>query len=575
MRDLYRLMPLPLVAVACNAALGLDPGRPWPEDSSGAGGEAGPNGQGGSALASVGGRGAATSGGSSGTIGNPGGVAGNAARGGTDDGGMGGSGGTADPGGAGAGGMPPCSSIECRKQGFDLCMNGGCADITSEDCSIVLGSEWIDDDPEAEPFVIGACGRFDPATIETLPFYWTLKLAMKEFTEYGPIPIGGVERRPVLLLCHAPPDSDVTPVFRGFNHLVGTVGVSAILNFLASRLELHEAVRLGLALKDVFVVDYGGANSRLLRLEDGGRLWHMLGDTALVSFPFVPLVQRVEEHLNPGASTGQAARPTRLALLRNDRGEEYELLIAASLASSLRINGAPVNAQPDAFFYVTWDPRVPLIDRARMVADFEPDIVVDFGGESDMAAMIDTAMRDSALPPPFYVFPPTQTGSRALLDNIAMDSSLRTRMVGMNHAAAEDTTLYDAYLGRVELLAADELDAQRWESLYDATYFLLYSAVAGGPTGTRMSEGMARLVTGRQRDIGPENIASVIDALADPQGTLSFHGTLGKPDFHWTGSRIAYANAWCVSEDLDFMTDVLRYDPDTGELTGTFPCFPF
>jgi hypothetical protein len=173
--------------------------------------------------------------------------------------------------------------------------------------------------------------------------------------------------------------------------------------------------------------------------------------------------------------------------------------------------------------------------------------------------------------------PPSRAFTPELFNQVLADSSLRTRVVGLNYAAAIDTALYDAYLRRLAVILPPNFDASSTENYYDAVYFLVYAAVGGGSGGTNMSAGMARLLAGPRYDIGPDGIDAIVDRLLLRSDTsLSFYGTLGPPDFDKpTGSRVAYSNAWCVDAQLRYVMDVLRYDPFSRELSGTFSCFNF
>jgi hypothetical protein len=576
--------------MACNEVLGLDAGKPENGGGGGSAGAAAANG--GFAMAPN--TGGTDSGGEGGMTGGTGARAGNGSsgntQGGSDVGGNGGQGGGdsgpggsgADAGNAGSGGDGSCSSTtDCRERGFEwpyLCSRGTCVDVTSNECTTVLGAEWVDTSPEDEPYLVGAYARFDVADRDTFDFYWALKLAMQEFTDYGPIPIDGAKRRPVMILCNSPLGSDMTAMFRGLAHLIDRLEISAIL-MLPPRLEMQAAAQYAFVSnqKDVFLLDFGGANFDMLRLDDGGRLWHMLGDTYLMALPFVPLVERVEEHVNPGASSGGAQRPTKLALVADPANDGYHRDVSQNLRAILRINGAPVDgAAPDTFLDV---PIAAVATIPAQVAEFEPDIVVDYlGAAAALQADIDSAMRAKGKAPPFYVLPADRLGSAELVNAVRADSTLRTRIVGINYGSATDSTLYRDYLERVDAFVPAEVDLRFIENVYDSVYFLLYAAVAGGSGGTQLQEGMRRLVAGTpRRDVGPgDAIQSVLDRLANPDARLSLYGASGEPDFHLpTGARIQYGSVWCIDENLDWAPDEMRYDPVTEALVGTLSCFPF
>jgi hypothetical protein len=330
--------------------------------------------------------------------------------------------------------------------------------------------------------------------------------------------------------------------------------------------------------KDVFFLDFAGANGPMLTLADGGRLWHMLGDSVLMALPFVPLVERVEEHVNPGASSGAAARPTRLALVADPTHDGYHRDVSEMLRRTLRINGALVDtAAPGTFLDV---PIGAVATIPAQVAAFGPDIVVDnFGyfGTPPLAPDIDSAMRAQGKAPPFYVLGAQRLGSAELRNAVRSDETLRTRIVGINYGGAFDSTLYRDYLERAEAFVP-EVDITLIENVYDSVYFLLYAAVAGGSGGTQLHEGMRRLVANTpRRNVGPgDAITSVLDRLANPDARLSLYGASGAPDFHMlTGARLQYGSVWCIDENFDWALDQMRYEPVTEALVGTLSCFPF
>jgi hypothetical protein len=593
---LQRSFLLLVVVFGCNETLGLHAGRPRPEETGGTAGN------GASAGSGVGGDGTSgTSGTSGGTNAGESGASGEAgsspsggtagARGGSGGAGAGGSSGES---GAGAGGGGACSTVECRAQGFDFCIEGQCADVTSPECDTILGDEWIEDDAEAEPHVIGALTRFDAEDPEAYRFYANLELAMQEFSAHGRIPIDGSERRPVLLLCHAPPRSgDLQPFRNALTHLIQDLDVSSILMFLLSRAELYALVegRLAGLGEDVFFLDYAGATFDLLYLPDDvnddptfdpdlpshifGRLWHMLGDTSLMLESFVPLVERIEARVNPAPASGGTAEPTRLAFATGaSNGYDDELAFWLSHeTSALRINGARIGVQPEQVRSVMGF----AVTAADELAAFGADIVLDFSGNAGLIPLVDAAYRARSASPPFYVLPPARSRWPILLEQIENDESLRTRILGLNYASATDLTLYNEYMRRLRAVGPSGVDLESMENVYDAVYFAIYAAVAGTPGGTGQAKGFLRLLTGPRRDIGPNTIQSVVDRLRlSSEATLSLHGPGGTPDFHRpTGSRMAYGNVWCIDENIEYVADALRYDPMAADFPGSLPCFAF
>jgi hypothetical protein len=461
-------------------------------------------------------------------------------------------------------------------------VNGTCATITTPDCARILGDEWLNDDPEAEPYIFGALTRI--GELEDDPYYWNLKLAMQEFSAHGRISIEGEERRPVLLVCHGSPDvTDREPLWRGLDQLIDGLGVSSILMLLASRPALEDLVRRTWFDRqdDVFFLDLHGATRALKGYYpespdwDRGLLWHMQGDTDALAFPYVPLVERIEELVNPGASTGSAAEPTRLVVV-TAFANEFDGEIAAVLSdfeyeSPLRLNGMPVQAQLEQVRAVPYDTS----DVGARIAEFEPHIVLDFGQRMMLA---EEAFRDLGIPPPFYVLQPGTFRIPGSFDDAFVDyPSLRSRLVSLHHPFIGDPSLYQQYLDRLDASDAQDTpllgEVEEAVTVYDAVYFLIYSAVAGGRGGTGKAAGFERLVVGPQRHIGPEGMASVLTRLANEADTLSLDGPAGNFGFDVpTGGRIAFANVWCIDSNNQFVTDALRYDHARLGFTGTLSC---
>jgi hypothetical protein len=567
--------------LGCNEVFGLEPGALGETGGVAGAMTAGSNGLGGGAAGPSGGGTGGTNGGTmvAGTGATPGGLAGasgaGAQQGGTDAGGSG-----ADGGEGGA--LPgACSTTtDCKEQGFDwphICRSGKCIDITTDHCNILIGAGAIQ--PEPEPFIIGVYLNFDvphPSSVGSSKVYWSVRLAVEEFIDQGGIPIGGEKRLPLMLLCIPPNQTSEDPaaLMRGMiDHLVDTVGVPGVLmltqgaevDFLA-RYALHDRS------KDVFFVHHGGTIPELENLDDDGRVWHMLGSDLDLAPIYVPLVERVEEHVNPGRT-----RATRLLLLQSSFSNFFGGRLPAALSTTLRINGALASAQLDTnYFQVT--PAGNLEDVAASIAELEPDIIVDLD-RTWFYPLIDAAARSRGPKLPFYVVPPSQAFNSYLLGAMYDDPSLRTRVAGVNLASAEETAMYDGYVTRINQIAPFNMVG--YENLYDSVYFLLYAAAAAGTSrelnGRALRDGMRRLLDGEEHEIGPNQIDTILGILTeDTESSIRFLATMGAPDFNRnTGARIVGGSVFCVRDDLTFAYDVLRRNSLTGTLSGTFPCYDF
>jgi hypothetical protein len=436
---------------------------------------------------------------------------------------------------------------------------------------------------------------------------------MQEFSAFGRSEIEGEERRPVLLLCHGPVPAPtpamggLVPLEAALDHLTG-LGVSSVLMLLESRLEVELLVRRSLldpGYHDLFFLDVGGGtgwvfflDTGLLNLDDSGRLWHMRGDTQSLALPFGPLVRRIEELVNPGASTGNAAEPTRLAMVYGTE-DEFDRELFGWLADDI---STPLSINTTSFVEELLQyNRILIIDKdhedeerrsmEEQVANFGAHIVLFFTGNEALVPKLERAYADAGARPPFYVFGSEFTRRPSLLGHVDIESLLpaRTRMIGLNFASADDPTLYQAYRLRISAIApglyenVNEWRVKPFATVYDATYYLVYAAVAGGPGGLAKAAGFRRLISGPRHEIGPGGIESVVARLSRADTTVSLSGPSGDFPFHApTGGRIAFSNAWCIDEgpidndflnNLEYVFDVLRYDNALRDFTGTITCF--
>jgi hypothetical protein len=254
----------------------------------------------------------------------------------------------------------------------------------------------------------------------------------------------------------------------------------------------------------------------------------------------------------------------------------FESALARLAEAVADTNGRPMIDFPDTYRMVSASGRADTA--AREAALFAPDIVIDFAG---LYPRIDGWVSTLSGKPPFYILPPSQAHSPVLLEEVADDPSLRTRVIGVNHAGpdADHKPIYDAYLERFAAISPANVDGAASVNVYEAVYFLTYAAVAGGTGGTNMNRGMTRLLgllTNSRRDIGPAAIDSVVELLGS-EPSLSLHGALGPPGFHsYSGARRVPASAWCIDENLRFAMDVLSIGPDEHgrtNLVGDFRCY--
>ena len=498
--------------------------------------------------------------------------------------------GAADPGIA----DPPAVCVEqadCSllyDDGPHACIAGACVPLLDDrpldgspggECRVVLGAENLRSD--IPPFFFGALAWVTDRNLLD-PTSQDIGLAVEEFSTHGGVKIGGETRLPVGVVCNV---ADVSPesLDRSLDHLVDDLGIRAVVASIGDSTELARSFErlYRERQRDVFLLSPFQSDELLSALDDDGLVWQMLGSPLSVADAYPPLVRRVERHLDPHDEDG-SPRPVRLALVNDDQLPYPDIAnrIDATLIfndKTPRENGADYYRR---FRFVGTPDDERVMD--ELVA-FEPDIVVGAMRAGFLRRVPELEARLASSAPelhPFYVLSPSdanvvQTSPPSML------AELRTRIAGVNPAGAEDTRLYDAYIGRFRNRYLDAQWVEGHENFYDAAYFLLYAASAAGdeaaPSGASIARGMTRLLDGTSFDVGAEDIPRAVQHLEGPDG-ISLQGTLGPPEFDETGARLASGSVWCVADDdgeLAAHFDVLRVDGANGELRGDFDCFDF
>jgi hypothetical protein len=185
-------------------------------------------------------------------------------------------------------------------------------------------------------------------------------------------------------------------------------------------------------------------------------------------------------------------------------------------------------------------------------------------------------------PRPFYLLSPNNYNDARLQDQAQAISMLYQRIAGVNAAAAEDTSVYDEYVGRWLGAYPEFPEDTGYENFYDAAYYLLYSAAGAGQNltnGLNLRNGMNRLLSGPEYEVGPNRMSEAVGLLGGTSTNITLIGALGPPDFNpANGTRYAPSSVWCLDSNRSFRSDVLRYQEGPGDdatqasLIGTFPC---
>jgi hypothetical protein len=483
-----------------------------------------------------------------------------------------------------------CSThADCNDTFWDgpyLCREHRCFDLTTPTCPVVLGREHLDDG--LTPLLFGAFSVTDEAQPLSHPVTLNYELALNDFVRSGGLLAGDRPALPLLIVCQGLPDS-AAELDASIDHLVDTLSVPGIV-LPIDQAELVRSFQRVLIDKGrhVLFLSTNGSDSLVTSLEDQGLLWHMLPGPLDVGRAYVPLVALVEQHLNR-ERTSDPRPPLRLALVISPENRFLDDL-GAFLRTELEINGQALIQQDDTQYLALALPaydRNKAVDRSFAVEalrEFKPHLIVsaaDTAFSTDVLPVLEERWGEVAgeQPPPFYVLSPYQNDPTTVVPLLESVPALRTRLVGVNVAGAADPTLYDLYIDRFRAEYPQASAYEGTENIYDAAYWLFYAAVAsdaGRPLdGSGLSLGMTRLLSGPRFDVGPTAIAEASRYLRrEPSASISLHGTLGPPDFDITdGTRHGVGSVWCYDKSLRAHYDVLRFDADSRELVGSFPCF--
>ncbi|HTV23779.1 MAG TPA: hypothetical protein VMG12_34045, partial [Polyangiaceae bacterium] len=266
----------------------------------------------------------------------------------------------------------------------------------------------------------------------------------------------------------------------------------------------------------------------------------------------------------------------------------------------MSFNGMSVTQNLNAGNYltvnITSSATDPVTDQVAAILALQPNVIVSAAGTQFVSRMIPLIESgwpvsdppvETDPPKPFYILGPDSYNDPDLITVLRANTSVRRRLVGVNSASAADTTVYDAYVRNYQAQFRDDTnpDNLHLENYYDAAYYLLYAAAGAAQnltSGLSLRDGMNRLLSGPQYNVGTAKMGEAMGLLQAPTSSITLNGTLGPPDFNTlTGTRQSAGSVWCVNVGTSFEPDVLRYVPGPGgdatqaTLSGEFPglCF--
>jgi hypothetical protein len=584
---------------------------PHPREVPAAGGStSGASGSGGSKAGRGGSSGANANGGDAG-------AGGKAGRGGSGAGGAaagdGGAGASGDAGEAGSGGAEGCSTHrECVLLGASepyrcRASDRSCVPLKTPDCPLVYPDvESVYSDPDV--LYVGGFATLGPVRSDENGVVWAQRLAIEELSGDRVNGLPGVEggrRRPlVMVVCNNDTAMDADTIDRGMRHLTEDLDVPAVVATLkpGDLVRAFEEHRKG----KVLFLDPVSATSIVGNYDDEDLIWTMLGPPKDYAPGYRELLELIEAYLRRTRITDPEQK-LKVALVSSTDAFNEEL--KNFVEPALRFNGDldVTENGSERYLSVTVDAGLPLQDQAMQIFDlaaqvraFRPDVVISTAGPQfsqpgGLLEYIETLWDDgTGAPRPFILLSPYNAGNTQPVVNLieaemaevgggqSADPDAYQRFVGLSAAGAADPTLQNQYASR--LISKFGTNAiTDTGNYYDSVYFLAYAMVASGaaaPTGPQIANGMRRLIAGPRFDVGPTAIADVFGALGEDDASIELYGTLGPPDFDVdTGERIGTSSVFCFFRSSTSTVvpriDVLRYDRDSAEFVGNFPCFDF
>jgi hypothetical protein len=469
-----------------------------------------------------------------------------------------------------------------------ICRERQCIPLKSTECPVVLP---IRDEratqllKEGDAVILGGFAQI-PETSAIGAGIRNFDLALSELADGpGGLPgdVSGAVRPTVMVVCQAATEDNAV-LDAAIDHLADDLRVPAVVSALSSANLQYVFSQKGREA-GMFFMSTEDADGLLTLLPDDNLVWHMLPGGKALGASYAPLLTRTLAFLDLSAEARVA-----MVVASDIRvlADMFDAATQSPASGGISFNGMNVTQNLAAGFYrevqvpsVLQSPDDPLLTQIADVVSFAPNVVIAPTATEFLSKMIPGIERDwpSGTPRPFYVLSPYHYNSTGRMQTLLQEfPDVRTRLVGLNAAAAEDPEVYDEY-ERAFL----RYDSANWvpglENYYDAIYYTLYAGARASTSGADFALGMGRLLS------GPTEIAvgqaDLSEGLAQASLVpITLNGTMGPPDFDAsTGARNAPASVWCVEAGTPpvFVPDVLRYETGTTPaMAGTMPttCIP-
>ena len=465
------------------------------------------------------------------------------------------------------------STAECMQKlgDFHICRKSDhtCQALQSSLCTTVDGDYTSD-----AAIIFGAVGPTsggDALTGRTIEN--SVKLAIDDFetAANGLPPAPGTSTRRPLVVVGCDDTSDSNTAVAAAQHLVGTVGVPAIIGAAFSGITLQMATAVTIP-GGVLTISPSATSVVLTDLQDHDLVWRTSPSDVLQAAAVKEYVPFLEQQVRTELALTPADKVT---LLVFNKGDAYGAGLAEALEPILEVNGANALAPSNSGFYGRFaygNPDDPTNDppkyaEARLAAlAGKPHIILVFGTTEAVTEIFAPVEQqwDSSQPPvthkPHWLFSDGGLVPDLWDTVVTTNDALRRRVTGTVPGTTD--LLFQSYKQNYTTKYGGDgtsPDVFGGAGAYDATYLIAYSvaALAGQPvTGTSLA---AVLAAGRMGsdtpppdvvNVGKSGINGAFQRLSAGQ-SIDFQGASGPLDFDLTtGEAQSDIQIWCMSTDI-------------------------
>ncbi|HEX5100684.1 MAG TPA: ABC transporter substrate-binding protein, partial [Polyangiaceae bacterium] len=413
---------------------------------------------------------------------------------------------------------------------------------------------------------------------------WSSRMALEDINAAGGLPVGddGESRPLVMVVCNSNEDEHKGVIKRGMSHLADDVRVQSVLATLRPR-DLQQAFEDHIA-KKIFFLSPISLTSTMTdsQYPNGDLVWNLLGQPSDFAPAYAKLLEHLETYLRKVRSIDDDT-PIKVAVVTTD--DDFDADLYQFVYPRLRFNGlsSAKNAMDSNLAVVELEAADPDIKAAvDQIIAFNPDIIVSAAGDvmtqGGLIAQVRSFWASTGRPEgerPYYILSPYNAGDLGSLITFIDSLAAPEEFMGISAASAADTTLQNAYASR--LRKAHPMVNTDTGNYFDAVYTLAYAMVAAHAplTGPNIAAAMPSLLEGEPFGTRPDEIEDTLAWLVEPEQTIALSGTLGPPDYDpETGVRAATPAVFCFDRQgiVTLEDQVLRYDREKDEFTGTYPC---